>query len=103
MQKTWVLFAKNFSIPGRTGPAVCTQAEWDAMEAEFPGRHTLIKSSIPSEAEAERLARRATVADPTALDAGGLRLPDYSGVAPDAYSVSASTIRSSWPGSMSEP
>ena len=37
--------------------AVCEQAEWDAMEQERPGYHTLIRGGIASEPEAERLAR----------------------------------------------
>ena len=30
---------------------------WDAMEASQPGYHTLIRSGIANEAEAEKLAR----------------------------------------------
>jgi hypothetical protein len=37
--------------------AVCEQAEWDEMEARRPGYHTLVRSGITTEAEAERLAR----------------------------------------------
>jgi hypothetical protein len=37
--------------------AVCEQGEWDAMELAQPGRHTLVRSGITSEAEAEKLAR----------------------------------------------
>jgi hypothetical protein len=43
------------SRPGLT--AVCTQAEWEAMEAVRPGCHALIRELIGSEGEAERLAR----------------------------------------------
>jgi hypothetical protein len=57
MGKSWVAYTKNFRAPTFTANAVCTQAEWDAMEADKPGRHTLIQSGIASEAEAERLAR----------------------------------------------
>jgi len=40
------------------GPnAVCEQSEWERMEAIRPGRHTLIRAGIASEAEAERVAR----------------------------------------------
>jgi hypothetical protein len=42
-------------VPGVN--AVCEQAEWDAMERERPGYHTLVRAGIASEAEAERLAR----------------------------------------------
>ena len=44
--------------------AVCEQGEWDAMELAQPGRHTLVRSGITSEAEAEKLAR-GTSGDPT--------------------------------------
>jgi hypothetical protein len=43
---------------------VCEQTEWDAMELAHPGRHTLVRSGITCEAEAERLAR-GTSGDPT--------------------------------------
>ena len=49
----------KMTIHGRPpGPnAVCSQAEWDEMEGRRPGYHTLIREHIPSEVEAERLAR----------------------------------------------
>jgi hypothetical protein len=37
--------------------AVCEQSEWDAMERDQPGQHTLIRAGIANEAEAELLAR----------------------------------------------
>ncbi len=40
--------------------AVCRQSEWDAMERAQPGCHTLVRAGIPSEGEAERLARGAS-------------------------------------------
>jgi hypothetical protein len=43
--------------------AVCEQAEWDALELAKPGVHQLIRAGIPSEGEAERLAR-GTSGDP---------------------------------------
>ena len=53
----WVVYQTH--IDGRThaAKAVCPQAEWDAMELADPGRYALVRSGIPSEAEAERLAR----------------------------------------------
>ena len=53
----WVVYETR--IPGRAfaAKAVCEQAEWDAMERAHPGQHTLVRSGIASEAEAERLAR----------------------------------------------
>jgi hypothetical protein len=53
----WVVYQMN--IDGKTAGrnAVCEQAEWDAMELAHPGQHVLVRSGIPSESEAERLAR----------------------------------------------
>ena len=54
---SWVVY--QVSIDGKTAGrnAVCSQAEWDAMEQAQPGQHVLVRSGIASEAEAERLAR----------------------------------------------
>jgi hypothetical protein len=43
--------------------AVCEQAEWEAMERDRPGYHTLIQAGIPNEGEAERLARSTPTED----------------------------------------
>jgi hypothetical protein len=53
----WVVYRVSIDgkMAGRT--AVCEQGEWDAMELAHPGWYTLVRSGIPSEAEAERLAR----------------------------------------------
>ena len=54
----WVVYKMH--LAGPAGPnAVCEQAEWDRMEQNQPGRHTLIRAGITSEQEAERLAREA--------------------------------------------
>jgi|GEM_PF-2478174 len=54
---SWVVYQMNM-VGKHTGMnAVCEQSEWDAMELARPGYHTLIKSGITDEAEAERLAR----------------------------------------------
>jgi hypothetical protein len=54
---TYVVY--KMTIHGRPpGPnAVCEQAEWDEMQSRRPGYHALIREHIPSEVEAERLAR----------------------------------------------
>jgi hypothetical protein len=52
----WVVYRSHLAGE-HGGNAVCEQAEWDAMEAASPGQHTLLRSGIASEAEAERLAR----------------------------------------------
>ena len=53
---TWVIYQV---VQGKTVGtfAVCEQGEWDAMERDQPGRHALVRAGIPSEGEAERLAR----------------------------------------------
>jgi hypothetical protein len=53
----WVVYETHIDGRTYTAKAVCEQAEWDAMERAKPGRHTLVRSGIASEAEAERLAR----------------------------------------------
>ena len=59
----WVVY--RMSMDGKTPGinVVCRQSEWDAMEMARPGKHTLVRSGITSEAEAERLAR-GTSGDP---------------------------------------
>ena len=53
----WVVY--SMTIHGKpSGPnAVCSQAEWDAMERAQPGYHTLVRAGLTSEGEAEKLAR----------------------------------------------
>ena len=53
----WVVY--RLRTDGKTPGvnAVCEQSEWEAMERAQPGQHTLVRSGIASEAEAERLAR----------------------------------------------
>ena len=59
---SWVVYRTG--ADARHGPVngVCEQGEWDAMERERPGRHTLVRCGIASEAEAETIARAALVA-----------------------------------------
>jgi hypothetical protein len=59
----WVVYTTDplGKTPGIN--VVCRQSEWDAMEMARPGKHTLVRSGITSEAEAERLAR-GTSGDP---------------------------------------
>ncbi len=54
---SWVVYQSNLDGKAAGVNAVCEQAEWDAMERANPGRHTLVRSGIANEAEAERLAR----------------------------------------------
>jgi hypothetical protein len=62
--ESWVVYLMTVKKDAAGMNAVCEQAEWDAMELAQPGRHTLVRSGIASEAEAERLAR-GTSGDPT--------------------------------------
>jgi hypothetical protein len=52
----WVVY--RMTLHGKPAMnAMCSQREWDAMEAAKPGYHTLIQGAIASENEAEKLAR----------------------------------------------
>ena len=62
---SWVVYLMTLHGKPSGMSAVCEQGEWDAMERGRPGYHTLVRAGIPSEAEAERLAR-GTSGDPPA-------------------------------------
>jgi hypothetical protein len=63
---SWVVYLMTVHKPGEDGKlAVCEQSEWDEMERIRPGYHTLVRSGIGNEAEAERQAR-GTSGDPKA-------------------------------------
>ena len=55
--RSWVVY--RMTLPGNAagGNVVCEQREWDVLEAERPGFHTLLHMGIGTEQEAERLAR----------------------------------------------
>jgi hypothetical protein len=55
----WVVY--KMTIHGKLNGvnAVCEQGEWDEMERDRPGYHTLVQAGIATEGEAERLARAA--------------------------------------------
>ncbi len=55
--ESWVVYKRTLHGHPIAMNAVCEQAEWDAMEREQPGRHTLVLAGITHEAEAEKLAR----------------------------------------------
>ena len=59
---SWVVYLMTLHNLGGM-KAVCEQREWDEMERVRPGYHTLIRSGIANEAEAEKLAR-GTSGDP---------------------------------------
>jgi len=66
----WVVYRMTVHKQVQLMNAVCSQNEWDAMERARPGYHQLVRAGIPTEREAELLARgtsgdaktRATVA-----------------------------------------
>jgi hypothetical protein len=62
---SWVVYKMTVRGNPDGMNAVCSQAEWDALELAQPGYHTLIRAGIANEGEAERLAR-GTSGDPVA-------------------------------------
>jgi hypothetical protein len=56
----WVVY--RVSVQEKTAglSAVCEQREWDEMEQNRPGYHTLVRGHITNECEAELLARGTT-------------------------------------------
>jgi hypothetical protein len=65
MRKTavsWVVYVTGAESRHAGLSSVCRQSEWDEMERLRPGQHTLVRSGIASEGEAEILARSGLVA-----------------------------------------
>jgi hypothetical protein len=54
---SWVVYLMTVHGKPSGMHAVCEQGEWEAMERAALGYHTLVRSGIASESEAERLAR----------------------------------------------
>jgi hypothetical protein len=54
---SWVVYLMTVHNNQTQMNAICEQSEWDAMELARPGYHTLVRTGITSEGEAERLAR----------------------------------------------
>jgi hypothetical protein len=54
---SWVVYRMTLHGKPSEMNAVCEQGEWEAMELAQPGHHTLVRSGITTEAEAEQLAR----------------------------------------------
>jgi hypothetical protein len=59
----WVVYLSADDRKSAGTRAVCEQGEWDEMERNRPGYHTLVRAGIANEGEAERLAR-GTAGDP---------------------------------------
>ena len=53
---SWVVYLMTIPNKPVGQKAVCTQVEWDVLQAARPGYHRLIQSGITSEREAELLA-----------------------------------------------
>lgn len=58
--ESWVVYRMPVKGSAAGVNAVCTQAEWAAMDRARPGFCALLRGGITSEAEAERLARGAS-------------------------------------------
>jgi hypothetical protein len=69
----WVVYRMTFHRKPVGMYAVCEQSEWDSMELDRPGYHTLVRAGITNEGEAERLARdeSGSVAKPLPARQGG--------------------------------
>jgi hypothetical protein len=61
--QTWVVYSVPSSDPAAAPRAVCTDAEWAALERGRPGVYSLVQAGILTEPEAERLARGSAGAD----------------------------------------
>jgi hypothetical protein len=61
--QSWVVYLMTIHNQAERLMAVCEQSEWEAMELERPGYHTLVHAGIASETEAELIAR-GTSGDP---------------------------------------
>ncbi|MCE9566471.1 MAG: hypothetical protein K8U57_30990 [Planctomycetes bacterium] len=53
----WVVYRMTLPKNVVGGSVVCKQGEWEAIDAQRPGYHTLLHSGIKTEQEAENLAR----------------------------------------------
>jgi hypothetical protein len=60
---SWVVYRMILHGKATGMNAVCEQAEWEAMERDRPGYHTLLQAGIASENEADRIARAAPRGD----------------------------------------
>jgi hypothetical protein len=53
----WVVYRMMLKGNVVGGNVVCSQLEWEKIEAFNPGYHTLLHSGLKTEQEAEKLAR----------------------------------------------
>jgi hypothetical protein len=54
---SWVVYMMTLHNKPTGQKAVCTQAEWDELQAARPGYHQLVQSGFTSERDAELIAR----------------------------------------------
>jgi hypothetical protein len=64
MAKTWVVYRRPIKDDPIGLVGVCTDAEWVAMDREAPGVLILVRAGLPTEGEAERVARAEASARP---------------------------------------
>ena len=55
--RSWVVYKMTMPKNMVGGNVVCEQREWEVIEAQRPGYHTLLHSGLKTEQEAEKLAR----------------------------------------------
>jgi hypothetical protein len=63
--RTWVVYRRALKDDPFGAIGVCTEAEWAVMSRAAEGVLSLIQGGLPSEPEAERIARVATAAHPS--------------------------------------
>src|SRR3954470_7565771 len=85
--RLWVVYRMTLPKGGAGGHVVCTQREWDAIEAAQPGRHHLLHAGIGSEQEAEKLARGIAGDEPRRA---GKRAPRTGPPLPTAHDLTRS-------------
>ena len=54
---SWVVYKMTMPKNVLGGNVVCEQREWDQLESQRPGHHTLLHAGLKTEQEAEKLAR----------------------------------------------
>lgn len=60
MNRQWAVYQLNVDASLQPVNAVCEQGRWEEMDRGRPGRYRLIQGNIPTEQEAEKLARGLT-------------------------------------------
>ncbi|WP_439628930.1 hypothetical protein [Gemmata sp.] len=59
----WVVYRMTMPGSATGGNVVCERREWEALDAQQPGHHTLLHAGLKTEREAELIAR-GTAGDP---------------------------------------